>query len=59
MLLGMKAAADLIGMPYTSFRKAARAEGLDVFKIAGRFYVRRKDLEPFVERQLVGRGAAA
>jgi hypothetical protein len=49
-LVGLKDAAREIGIPYASWRKVARAEGLAVYKFGGRWYVSRADLDAFVDR---------
>jgi excisionase family DNA binding protein len=49
-LVGLKEAANELGIPYPSWRKVARDEALTLYKFGGRWYVSRADLEAFVER---------
>lgn len=48
-LIPMKPAVEELGVPYSSWRLVAKNENLELYKIGGRWYTTRADIDRFLE----------
>ncbi len=51
ILIPVSESADVVGAPETSWRTVIRNEQIPIYRIGKRQYLRRKDLEGYIERQ--------